>query len=57
MSKHSALQLAVDKTRLFGPIKNKEYSIVILSKPAVETTQSLIQWVYVFFPRSTVAGA
>jgi len=37
------------------PIKNKKYSIVVFSKPAMETTQFLIQWVYGFFPRSKVA--
>jgi len=54
MSEHSALQLAVDKCQTVQT--HKEYSMVILSKPAMEITQSLIQWVYGFFPGSKVAG-
>jgi hypothetical protein len=42
--------------RIYWPKKNEEYSIVTLSERALETTQSLIQWVYWFLSRSKTDG-
>jgi hypothetical protein len=39
--------------RMYRLIKNKQSGIATFSRPALETTNFLIQWVQGFFPRST----